>query len=151
MAKTANISKKRISTDTGDERITSARLFCKGTQDINVGDKIVWSDGATKQFKGAKNMVEWVSYQEQFVNGKVPRSNENSKETLHAKFFASNHGESVLKTQVMWAGQQRQREGEVWFCGKGENGKGAERTRRGLGLFCAKVCSPYACFLILIF
>jgi len=38
-------SKKRISTDTGDERITSARLFCKGTQDINVGDKIVWSDG----------------------------------------------------------------------------------------------------------
>jgi hypothetical protein len=38
-------SKRRISTDTGDEKITSARLFCKGTQDINVGDKIVWDDG----------------------------------------------------------------------------------------------------------
>ena len=38
-------SKRRISTDTGDERITSARLFCKGTQDINVGDRIVWDEG----------------------------------------------------------------------------------------------------------
>lgn len=37
-------SSKRISDDGNNETIASAKLFCKGDQDIAVGDKIIWSD-----------------------------------------------------------------------------------------------------------
>lgn len=38
-------SSKRVSTDGTNETISSARLFCKKQQTINIGDKIVWNDG----------------------------------------------------------------------------------------------------------